>query len=170
MGHLETEGTFWRSTYLFSCSYLEWLCHDRLSWCVSWTYFPSLCRISSSSTAALRRQGQRSLWVPVAGSQDNWLRRKCVHLHLVITPGPSRCPLYWLVLCSCSADSQTASLVDYIQVWVCVTGVGRIFSRQLACCAWSLIVEMVSCPQFRIPFYPFSPLFRFTNCVLCSPY
>lgn len=38
---LETEGAFWRSTYLFCCSYFEWLYCGCFLWCTSLTYFPS---------------------------------------------------------------------------------------------------------------------------------
>lgn len=110
MEHLETEGTFWRSTYLFSCSYLEWLYSDHFSWYMSLTYLPSFRRISSLSITALRSQGQRSRRVPVSGSQANWVRRKRLYLHLVIAQGPLRRHLCLLALCSCSADFWTAHL------------------------------------------------------------
>lgn len=169
MGHLETEGTFWRSTYLFSCSYLEWLCNDHLSWCMSLTYFPSFRRISKFSSTALcvvrARGAAECQWL--APRTTWWEGSVCIYI-LSSHWGPwgahhggLHCVAAHQILRQC------ASLVDYIQVWFCVTGIGRIFSRQLACWAWSLIFEMVSLSPVQDPFLP---LFRVTNCVLCSPY
>lgn len=163
---LGQESAFQRSTYLFCCSYFEWLSSDRFSWCSPLTYLPSSLHISSSTITAQYNQGQRrgraavclSLAPRPAGGEESVAFYICHH------SGPPE--VLTVVACIVQRQNRFLDCLLFLEIClsacVCVPAVGKLWCRRLACCAGPLFLKYSLSPIQD----PFFLLVRLSFCAL----
>lgn len=157
MGCLEREGAFQRSTYLFRCSYFEWLSSDRFSWCSPFTHLPSFLHISSSTITAQSNRGQRRGWAAVclplaprpAGGGDN----VAFYNTSVITQGPEALTMVASILLPPNRFLDCLIFLEIsLSSCVRVAAMGKGWCRRLPCCVPDHHFWNILCPQSRTLF------------------